>query len=154
MIDEDKIKLMSKLAIYEKKYGKMDNKLDGYYKGDYIYIHNWWTRGSVLIASCILAGFLILHKTYVEKINVIKMDYQGEAIRMGVLFIGLIVVYSIMGTYVYGKQYDKAQKRLSRYFTMLKQLNDYSKQERQLKEATEDHYGTSLSNQRSDDRLL
>ncbi len=52
MLNEERIKLMTKLALYEQKEGKRDIPMSHYYKGDYVSYH--------MIRSSILAtlGFL------------------------------------------------------------------------------------------------
>ena len=39
MLDEQKIKLMTKLAFYEKREGKEDFKISEYYRKDYVSLH-------------------------------------------------------------------------------------------------------------------
>ncbi len=36
MVNEEKVKLMNKMALYEEKYGKEDFKIASYYKKDYV----------------------------------------------------------------------------------------------------------------------
>ena len=52
MLDEQKIKLMTKLAFYEKTQGKEDFKISEYYRKDYTSLHVicsilWVTVGSL-----------------------------------------------------------------------------------------------------------
>ena len=39
MLDERKVKLMTKLALYEETYGKEDFKISSYYRKDYASLH-------------------------------------------------------------------------------------------------------------------
>ena len=43
MLDKRKIRLMTKMSIYEKNYGKEDIKISGYYKKDYSSLNTWIT---------------------------------------------------------------------------------------------------------------
>ena len=43
MLDKRKIRLMTKMAIYEKEYGEEDIKISGYYKKDYSSLNTWIT---------------------------------------------------------------------------------------------------------------
>ena len=62
MLDEQKIKLMTKLAFYEKREGKEDFKISEYYRKDYVSLHVicsilWVTIGYVCLgALLVLAG--------------------------------------------------------------------------------------------------
>ena len=46
MLDERKVKLMTKLALYEETYGKEDFKISSYYRKDYAVsdLHKWEDR--------------------------------------------------------------------------------------------------------------
>lgn len=153
MIDEEKIKLMSKLAIYEKNYGTVDGKINGYYKSDYVYIKNWWTRISVTIAGFLIVGLILFYKIFVEKLDVFNINYKTYSVWLGSIIIGLLIFYSILSSYVYEKRYRDSEKRISNYLQMLKQL-DAKKLSTQQEEVKEEAYEPNLSNSRDDDRLL
>ena len=63
MLDERKVKLMTKLAMYEETQGKEDFKISEYYRKDYAGMHTicsviWVTIGYVCaVAMIMLAGF-------------------------------------------------------------------------------------------------
>ena len=40
MLDERKVKLMTKLALYEETHGKEDFKISEYYRKDYVGLHS------------------------------------------------------------------------------------------------------------------
>ena len=43
MIDKRKVRLMTRAAIYEKRYGEEDIKITGYYQKDYSSLNTWIT---------------------------------------------------------------------------------------------------------------
>ena len=43
MIDKRKVRLMTRAAIYEKKYGEEDIKITDYYQKDYSSLNTWIT---------------------------------------------------------------------------------------------------------------
>ncbi|WP_058486491.1 hypothetical protein [Defluviitalea phaphyphila] len=153
MIDEEKIKLMTKLAIYEKNYGTEDKKINKYYKSDYIYIKNWWTRISVLIVSLLIVGLILFHKMFVEKIDIFSIDYKTYGIGLGSIIIVLLIFYSILSKSIYEKKYMEAEKRIKRYLNILNQLEEHAplKKQEEVKRKT---YESNLSNKRNDDWLL
>ena len=60
MLDERKVKLMTKMALYEQKEGKEDFKVSAYYRKDYASVHTiysilWMTVGYILLI--VLIGF-------------------------------------------------------------------------------------------------
>lgn len=153
MVDEEKIKLMSKLAIYEKNYGTMDGKINGYYESDYVYIQNWWTRISVTIAGFLIVGLFLFYKIFIEKIDIFSIDYKAYGIWVGSIIIALLIIYSILSSYVNEKRYRNSEERIKKYLHMLRQLDEH-KLLLQQEEVKEETYESNLSNSRDDDRLL
>ena len=127
LIDQGKIILMTKMAIYEKRYIKEDRRRSGYYPEDYVYLKNFRTRFSVTLAVLI---FVALHMT--------KMINQNLVIPTSVeVFINyylkpylvpwmmLMVGYTILSTAVYQSRYALSQTRLKGYNKLLKALDNY-----------------------------
>jgi len=152
LIDKEKIKLMSKLAIYEKNYGSIDEKMNGYYKSDYVYFQNWWARISAVIAGFFIVGLFFLQKIFIEKIGIFDLNYKEYGIRIAAFILILMAVYSFISSYVNGKKYDESQERIKQYMEMLKQLDEHKslKQEEVYKE----NYESDLSNPGDDNSFL
>ena len=53
MLDERKVKLMTKLALYEETHGKEDFKISSYYRKDYASLH-------VIYAFCKCIGWICM----------------------------------------------------------------------------------------------
>ncbi|HHW66201.1 MAG: hypothetical protein PWP07_606 [Epulopiscium sp.] len=153
MIDEEKIKLMSKLAIYEKNHGNLDGKINGYFKSDYVYIQNWWTRLSVTIAGFLIIGLILFYKIFVEKVDLFSIDYKAYGMWLGGIIVVLLVVYSVLSSYVHEKRYKASEKRIRKYLQMLRQLEELklSSQQEEVKKET---YESNLPNTRDDHQLL
>ncbi len=127
MIDQDKIILMTKLAVYENKYIKEDRRRNSYYLEDYIYINNFKTRLSVTIAVVL---FVMLD--IIENINhnIIFPDSIMSFVKVYISpylmpWIVILIIYTMVSTTVYSKRYALSQKRLKDYNKLLKQLNAY-----------------------------
>lgn len=60
MLDEKRVKLMTKLALYEETQGKDDFKVSEYYRKDYVGMHMICTFLWVTIGYVCLAGLLAL----------------------------------------------------------------------------------------------
>ena len=67
MLDERKVKLMTKLALYEETHGKEDFKISSYYRKDYASLHVIYAFLSVSVGYVCLVGVLLLAS--VELIN-------------------------------------------------------------------------------------
>lgn len=127
MIDQNKIVLMSKLALEEKKFTKKDRKITEYYLEDYIYISNLKTRLIVLVIVGIMMMAQILYKVE-EGLNIpttIREWVLQYIIPYGSVMLIALVVYTFFSSIVYTKQYNSAEKRKKKYQKALKELEEY-----------------------------
>lgn len=126
MIDKKKIRIMTAMAIYDKYYGDKDRKIDGHYRADYIYKKNSFTRLSVLTGIIILCGIYAINLIFNGNFDITEFNYIYEAEIFGVALVGILILYTIISSHIYGKEYDDAQQRLENYsylMDMLKNLN-------------------------------
>lgn len=130
MVDQNKVILMSKIALYEKKYKKRDQRIINYFVEDYVYVNNFITRcGISLITLFFIAvgAFRIVYNGIIfptsieEFIDVYLSAYIGP-------WIGAIVVYTIISSVVFGARYKKVSKRYSQYRRLIRQLDRYEQE--------------------------
>ena len=92
MLDRSKVKLMTKLALYEQTQGKEDFKISEYYRKDYVGLHSicsflWVTVGYICVWMLILlAGFDLI---------VGHMSLLLMLIMMLVAVVGYVVILAI-----------------------------------------------------------
>lgn len=122
MLDEEKIKLMTKITIYEKNEDTADLTMSRYYKEDYVKYHCLKTLVSVTICYWLVFALYILIN-FEEVLNTLNtMDYFkvisrlmfGYVIAMGVFYLYAFIVYNF--------KYSKAKKGLVEYNSNLKKL--------------------------------
>ncbi len=127
LIDQDKIILMTKLALYEKRYISEDRRRNSYYLEDYIYIKNFKTRISVTVVVMMFAMLDILRRINHNLIfptsvmQFIKVYITPYLMPLMIILIG----YTMISTAIYGKRFALSQKRLKGYNKLLKQLDAY-----------------------------
>ncbi len=134
MLNEEKIKLMSKLALYEQDEGKKAFRTNKYYKADYVSLHTIYT----IIIATISFGLLLLIWA------ICQVDSLMDIInRIGILFsiIILIAVYIIyliihllISHKVFTTRYNENKKDLISYHEKLKDLHAIYKTESKAKE--------------------
>ena len=75
MIDKRKVRLMTRAAIYEKRYGEEDIKITGYYQKDYSSLNTWITLIWVTAGFFLLAALMFLAggESLIEGITVVKL---------------------------------------------------------------------------------
>ena len=115
MLDERKVKLMTKLALYEHTQGKEDFKISEYYRKDYAGMHVfssfiWVTIGYMCLAVLlVLAGFDAL------------MDSMSNSLMLMMLMIfvvgyfGVVVIYAVISSHIFNQKHKEARMRVKKY---------------------------------------
>ena len=125
MLNERKIRLMTKLAIYEKKEGKEDLKLAKYYKGDYARLQAWKTGIAVTIAYILLLVVAAIYKLEYLLDHAFDIDFEALGKRVLGIYIIVLAVYVVIAMLAYSMKYAMSRKKLARYFRMLRKLNHF-----------------------------
>ena len=124
MVNEEKVKIMNRLAMYEHGEGRKYLPVSRYYRSDYIglaLIRNFFlvTIGYVLGLAGVAAYFSEYLMDNVNKINLVKV---GIYIIVGYLIV--LVVYSIL-------KYFRAKKSVREYYQDLTRLEKiYGREEK------------------------
>ena len=116
MINEEKVKIMNRLAMYEKRGGKKYLPVSRYYRSDYIglaLIKNFFlvTIGYALV----LAAVAVYYSEYLMN-NINQMDL----VSLGMKVVG---GYAVVLTYIaYTVKYHCAKKSVKKYYEELTKL--------------------------------
>ena len=130
MLDERKVKLMTKLALYEETHGKEDFKISSYRK-DYASLHVIYAFLSVSVGYVCLVGVLLL--AGVE--NIMGNLSNGLIIFLFLIilagYVGVVIVYCGIASHIYNEKHKKARKRVKRYnHNLIQLLKMYEKEKR------------------------
>lgn len=135
MVNEEKVKLMTKLAIYESTKGKKQLNISKYYKRDYVRYNMFKTAVAATVAYLIIVGAYILLNVEEILLQLNDLDFLHEATRIGVSYVIFLVVYMVAARFVYSHKYEKVKPDVIIYNHDLKQLKElYDKEEKELKE--------------------
>jgi len=124
MINEEKIALMTKLAIYDKKYGENDKGVNDLYYRDYVYRRNFYVRTMAFLGCLIPIGLYAIYIILHEDTDFFALDYTQMAIRAGLFILVVMLAYTIIGTSIATAEYAKIKHRLKDYFGIIKKLED------------------------------
>lgn len=130
MVNEERIKLMVKLASYDSKKGKEDFKISSYYKKDYISFNTLCTFIWTTIGYAILMGILVI--AYLDML-VERLTLKAGIVLAGAVVIGYIlsVVANCIAAYqFYEKKHIEARKRVKNYSHNLLLLNSLYEKEK------------------------
>lgn len=122
MINNDKVKLMTKLAIYEKN-NEEDIKLSKYYKADYIKHNIVKTIISVTIAYVIILGLVVFYNIEELLSKAFELDYTMLSVQVVVSYIVLVVIFSLFSFLIYSDKIKNSRERLVKYNSNLKKLS-------------------------------
>lgn len=115
MINEKKVKLMTKMALYDAHDGKKDIILNEYYRKDYVSYHVittllWVTLGYIL--GLVLWG-IVSYEKVMSQLNQNFLITFGIGVILG--YIAAIFLFGIISYGVYEKKHNDAQKRMKKY---------------------------------------
>ena len=139
MLNEEKIRLMTDIAVFEKKANKDIFPVTRYFKSDYI--------GSRLIRSflmysftCLIGvGMWILYQIE-DILNTMDLSVLlASAKHVAVFYVAGLLVYLGITWIVYAKRYDTASKSMKVYQAKLRRLDKKYNAANGAKENKEEH---------------
>ena len=123
MLNEEKIRWMTKASIYEKRQGRVDLGRNEYFMGDYVRLHLLKNGISLTIAYILLAGLYAVYK--IEEIFDMAANMQlGLLLKeMLLLYIILLVIYTGIGIVYSSWQYQSSSKQVKKYYRILRHID-------------------------------
>lgn len=115
MINEKKVKLMTRMASYEQNKGKEDFKINSYYRKDYVsikrlYTFFWTTIGYVcVIALVFMAGM----DKWMDKMSMEFFVTVAAILVVG--YIALLFFFFIVTNRVYNRKHQDARMRVKKF---------------------------------------
>ena len=122
MANRDKIIIMAKMASYDKNHGEADRKVFSFFRRDYIYRKNMWTRLCVTLGAGFLAALYWLYQLFVYGINIRDLDIQQSITDTVLFLLAVMAFYTLIGTIQGTHQYHLVQKRMEKYLSMIQEL--------------------------------
>ena len=120
MIDQERVKQLYKIALYEKNEEKQCEDTGKFFKSDFI--------GKEIVKSIfsgtIAYGFMmviwaICNLEAIEQM-LLNLEIIEVAIEFGVIYVGFLISYLIITILVYHVRYKKGRKKLEEYIKRLK----------------------------------
>lgn len=130
MLNNKKIRTMTKLALYEQNDGKEDIKMGKYYRTDYVRLQGLKTVVNVTVGYILILIMIVMYKAEYIISNLVTFDF----VRIGQYVLGLYIMLMavfITGSIIgYSLKYDKSRKGLSKYYKTLKKLSSFYQEEK------------------------
>ena len=131
MLNEENVKIMTELAMYEEGEGKKYLPVSRYYRSDYIglaLIKNFFlvTIGYGLILAGLAAYFAEYLMNNIHKMNLVNL---GIYVILG--YVALLIFYSFLTYVQYSVRYYRAKKSVKNYYIGLTKLEKmYDREEK------------------------
>lgn len=122
MVDKEKIIIMTNLAVYDKKYGEADGKANTFFRHDYIYWQNFWTRLYAFLGCLIIIGFYIIQRLVIDQEDLFEIDYRDEGIRILLFVVAVLFICSTISSLKATREYSRIQKRIEKYLALTEKL--------------------------------
>ena len=127
MLDNRKISIMTRLALYEKEAGREDFRLAGYYQSDYVRFQMLKTFFCMTLGLGIFAGMLAAYK-----VEYFLHEAEKDYVRFGLLLLAVyflcLLVSEIMTVLLASHHIRSSRKRLGKYYNNLRSLRKYYKE--------------------------
>ena len=122
MLDVKRIRLMARMAQYEKNDIRKDMKISTYYKKDYVSLNTlitilWMTVGYGILAALLAVCFM---DELMENLTITKVTYLGVGVGGG--YIALLIIYIICANVFYRGRHNRAKQRVRKYYRDLSRL--------------------------------
>lgn len=124
MLNKDKIRIMSRCAMYEKGQGKEDLAINRYFQGDYVRLNTLKTLIGVTIGFILCLGLYIVMKAEYYMENIVGMDFLELAKSILKYYVIVLIVFAVISILFYGWKYADTQKRVRWYYKDLKSLDE------------------------------
>ena len=153
--DVERIKIMARLAIYDKTFGEDDKKANDLYYRDYVYRKNFNYRLAFLLGYIMMAIFYIVATFLDPSIDLYNFDFMQFGIDLSIGAGIMLLASTLIGSLASSSDYKRIKYRLKGYFSLMNELERLDRksqnklQNKQRKE-TEKRANTTRSPRGSD----
>ena len=131
MINKDRVRTMTRLAIYEEGQGIADDKMNGYFKNDYIVGHMVGSFVSGTIACLLIAFVYCCYHYDTLMIKLFENDLGGLIKTAVSLYTAFMIFFLAVSFFVYLWRITAVSGRLDRYRRRLDHLKEsYEKEDK------------------------
>lgn len=133
MINEERVKQLYKIALYEQNDEKENRQVGHYYKSDYVGKEMIKSIFTGTFAFCCFAVLWLLSswEDVLESIN--NLEIVNTAIEMIVIYVIFMVIYMGATYVIYSVRYSAGRKKIKTYTSDLKTVQKMYEREEKLK---------------------
>lgn len=126
MLNQEKVKSMTKAAAYEKGPEKKNIEISSYFRTDYLGLQMLKSAVAYTAAFCILAALWAMGRMEELMLMLSRAEYLENIVKMMIaLFVSGLVGYESAVYAYYSWKYKRAKKSLKGYDSHLKRIHKY-----------------------------
>jgi uncharacterized BrkB/YihY/UPF0761 family membrane protein len=122
VINQEKVKLMTKIAAYEKNKGREDKRLMSFFKNDFVSLKSLGIQIGVTFALLLIFGGDFAIKVLENLATITEYNFVGAGVKYLTIWIIFMLVYTVVAAFYNRIEYLKAEKRVNNYQKLLTQL--------------------------------
>lgn len=146
MLSEEKIRLMTEIAMYEKSEEKQLSMTNRYFKADYIGIHMLRAFIYYNIGALVVIGVFAMYNAEILLAGDIFMDWIPLVVRSAMFYGGGLLLYLLVTHRLYAGKYEHSKRIMKLYIAKLKRLNrryEFQTKTKELSKGDIRHDGSS-----------
>ena len=122
MLNQERIKLMTRMAAYEENEGKKYMSIGSYFRSDYMGLQVIKSVICSTLAYLIIIGLYIYYHFETFMQDVYKMDLMKAGKNLLLYYVIFTAANGLITYIVYSFRYSRAKRSLKKYYRHLKQL--------------------------------
>lgn len=141
MLNEEKVKYMTKAASYENGADKKNIGIDGYFRGDYLGLQLVKSGIAYTVAFCIITALWAMGRMEELLLKVSQAAYLERMIKiLIILYAGGLILYEIAVFIYYSKKYHNAKQSVKEFHTYLKNIQKFYEVEESDEASSDDEH--------------
>ena len=126
MLNEEKVKSMTKAAAYEKGPEKKNIEISSYFRADYLGLQMVKSAVAYTVAFVIIVALWATGRMEELMLMISRAEYLENLIKiLSILFVSGLVLYESAIYVYYSSKYQKAKRSLKGYHSHLKQIHKF-----------------------------
>ncbi len=125
MVNEEKTRIMIKIAQYESQLGAKVINEGGYYKKDYVRMHTLSVVLNISIAYILVLALIALYNMDYIFLNFVTINYSKLFIEIFMPYISIIIICMLVSNIYFIGRYKSIREEIKKYYTELKRLEQY-----------------------------
>lgn len=125
VVNEEKTRIMIKVARHEKELGEKVISEGSYYKSDYVRLHTLSVIFNFSVAYVLVLVLFALYNVDYIFLNFVTINYIRLFIEIFVPYISIIIICALVSNIYYTDQYRRDREKIKEYYSELKRLEKH-----------------------------